>query len=94
LFAHLAIHHVRPGREPELAESMHRFAEPLEGAPGFGMHWLLRDDAKGVLVGVTTWDRRESWAAVIDRARSATEGTDFGDLWSAPPDVFELDDLS
>jgi heme-degrading monooxygenase HmoA len=93
LFVHLAIHHVRPGREAELTESMRRFGEPLEGAPGLGLHWLLRDDAKGVLVGITTWDDRGSWEAVIDRARATTDGTDFGELSTAPPDVLQLEAL-
>lgn len=82
MFVQLSIHHPRPGVEPALIESMHRFGAALEGASGLlGVH-TLQDEEAGVLVGLALWSSREAMEASVHLAREAVAEDPF-DEWES-----------
>jgi heme-degrading monooxygenase HmoA len=84
MIAHLSIHHPKPGAEEALIDSMHRYGAAIKDAPGlFSVH-TLRDDSKGILMGLALWESEEARQASIHLARAAVANDPF-DEWEAEP---------
>ena len=82
MIVHLSIHTPKPGKEPDLIASMHRFAAAGDGQPGFIEAKTLRDKRSGRLVGMARWEDETSWRAGVDAMRAAVEDDAF-DEWEA-----------
>ena len=53
---HTSIHHVKPGKEQALINSMHRYGAAIRNAPGLISVHTLYDEAQGVLMGLAIWE--------------------------------------
>ncbi len=82
MFIHMSIHHPLPGKEAALIDSMHRYGEALEGAPGLVSVQTLYDETQQVLIGWATWESAEAMQASIHLGRAAV-GNDPFDEWEA-----------
>jgi heme-degrading monooxygenase HmoA len=82
VIVHLSIHTPKPGREPDLIDSMHRFGAAGAGQPGFLEAKTLLDVRSGRLVGMARWEDEASWRAGVDAMRAAVEDDPF-DEWEA-----------
>ena len=92
MFVHIAIHRPVAGREQDLIDSMHRFADADGDAiPGLREVHTLRDRESGALVGLAIWDSDEAFAAGVSRMRAAVEGDDFLAWEDGLPEVYRLD---
>lgn len=90
MFVHLSIHHPRPGAEEALIDSMHRFGEALESAPGLISVRTLRDESAGVLVGMALWSSQETMQASIHLAREAIANDPFDEWESQETEGYRL----
>lgn len=89
VFVHLSIHHPRPGREPDLIASMHRFGAAA-GQPGFREAHTFRDDARRTLAGLAIWDDEASWRAGVEAMRAAVADDPFEEWEERRPEVLHL----
>ncbi len=80
MFVHQSIHHPKPGAEPALIDSMHRYGAALQGAPGLISVHTLQDEAAGLLVGLAIWSSEDAMQASVHLAREAVADDPFG-LW-------------
>ncbi len=93
MIVHLSIHTPRPGKEGDLAASMHRFGAAGAGQPGFVEGLVLRDARSGRLVGMARWEDEASWRAGVEAMRAAVAEDPF-DAWEAhDPEVFLLEEV-
>lgn len=93
MFVNLSIHHPRPGYEPDLIASMHRFGAAAAGAPGLLHVATLKDEEAGRLIGLMVWTSRAAWKAGIGPSRAAVANDDF-DLWEEhEPEGFAADEV-
>ena len=91
MFAHLSIHHAKPGQEAALIDSMHRFGAAMQGQPGFQQAYTLRDGRTGTLVGLALWDSREAMVAARPAMADAVVNDAF-DAWEeGESEVFHLE---
>jgi hypothetical protein len=84
MFANISIHKPRPGKEPLLIDSMHRYGEAAKRQKGLVTVHTLKDEKSGDLVGVAIWDSEESYLLARPALMEATEGDDF-DEWEEEP---------
>jgi heme-degrading monooxygenase HmoA len=84
MIAHISIHYPKPGAEAALIDSMHRYGLAIKDAPGLINVYTLRDDAKGLLMGLALWESEEARQASIHLARAAVANDPFDD-WEAEP---------
>jgi heme-degrading monooxygenase HmoA len=91
VFVHLAIHHLRPGKEQLLVDSMHRFGDAMRGQPGLQQVYALRDQTTGTLVGLATWDSEEDWRAARPMMLEAVKDDNPDDWEERPPEVYHLE---
>jgi heme-degrading monooxygenase HmoA len=84
MIAHLSIHHPKPGAEAALIDSMHHYGAAIKDAPGLISVHTLRDDSKGILMGLALWESEEARQASIHLARAAVANDPF-DEWEAEP---------
>jgi heme-degrading monooxygenase HmoA len=93
MFVNLSIHHPRPGYEPDLIASMHRFGAAAAGTPGLLHVATLKDEESERLIGLMVWTSREAWEAGIGPSRAAVANDDF-DLWEErEPEGFAADEV-
>lgn len=93
MFIHLSIHHPRPGAEDALIDSMHRFGDALQSAPGLISVHTLRDQAAGVLVGMALWSSSETMQASIHLAHEATANDPFDEWESRETEGYRLSEV-
>ena len=93
MFVNLSIHYPRPGYEPDLIASMHRFGAAAAGAPGLLHVATLKDEESTRLIGLMVWASRAAWEAGIGPSRAAVANDDF-DLWEEhEPEGFAADEV-
>ena len=80
MIIHMSIHTPRPGKEPELIASMHRFGAAGRGQPGFIEALTLRDRRSGRLVGMARWESEAAWRTGVEAMHAAVENDPF-DEW-------------
>lgn len=80
MFVHLSIHRPKPGAEPDLVDSLHRFGGALAGAAGLISVHTLQDEDAGVLAGLAIWSSQEAMEASVHLAREAVADDPF-DEW-------------
>lgn len=80
MFVHLSIHRPKPGAEPALIDSMHRFGAALKGAAGLISVHTLQDEDAGVLAGIAIWSSQDAMEASVHLAREAVADDPF-DEW-------------
>ncbi len=80
MFVQMSIHHPKPETVGLLIESMHTYADALEGAPGLINVRTLHDAAAGVLVGIAMWSSKETMEASVHLGREAVKDHPFH-LW-------------
>lgn len=61
MFLNMATVEPLPGKELELFERMHSFAEILKPLPGLVNVFVLREEGTGALVGLSIWKNKESF---------------------------------
>jgi heme-degrading monooxygenase HmoA len=84
MFTHLAIHRPKPEYQDDLLASMNRVGTAAAGAPG-----LIRIDAWKELggerlVGISTWESKDSFEAVAAKIFAVVQDDPF-DLWEDKP---------
>ncbi len=87
MFFHISIHRPKPGKEDLLIKSMHRFGEACMKHDASRGANTLRDEEKGVLIGVAVWDSKDEWETAIAKAASAVENDPFNEWEEEPPQV-------
>jgi heme-degrading monooxygenase HmoA len=93
MLVHLSIHRPRPGAEPLLVDSMHRYGAAMRGQPGHVEAHTFRDRRSGRLVGMARWESEEQWRAAMPAMEAAVANDDFEAWEEAPPEVFVLDEV-
>ncbi len=93
MLVHLSIHRPIPGKERDLAESMHRFGEADGEIPGLREVHTLRDRESGVLIGLAIWESQETFEAGVPRIRAALEGDDLLEWEQGLPEVYLLEPI-
>ena len=66
--------------------------EALKGQPGLCEVHALREEHGTVLVGLSTWDSRQSWLDARPAMMEATADDDFDVLEMAIPVVYHLEE--
>jgi hypothetical protein len=79
MFVNLSVHRIKPGKETEMIDSMHRFGEAARAAGGVQRMHTLKDEKTGALVGLAIWDSKEAYEAAGPALMKAVEGDDFAD---------------
>jgi len=82
MIINISVHHPKPGAEPALIESMHRYGAAIKGAPGLVGVYTLQDKAAGVLVGMAIWESQAAKDASAHLAWEAVANDPF-DQWEA-----------
>ena len=90
MFVSIGIHRPKPGKEPALIDSMHRFGAAMKRFPGLQRVHALHDPDKGVLLGLAIWDSREAWEAARPAMQEAIQDDPFDEWEDDPPEVFRL----
>jgi hypothetical protein len=80
MFVNVGIHHVKPGKEQELLESMKRFGEAHRGHRGLIMVFGWKDESTGALIGTALWNTKEDFLAARPDLAKAVEGVDFEEI--------------
>ncbi len=93
MFVQLSVHRPRPGAEDALIESMHRFGDALEGAPGLISVHTLQDKSAGVLTGLAIWSSEEAMKRSVHLAREAVAGDPFDEWESTEAEGYRLSDV-
>ena len=75
MFVNLSIHYPRPGYEPDLIASMHRFGAAAAGAPGLLHVATLKDEESTRLIGLMVWTSRAAWEAGIGPSERPSQTT-------------------
>lgn len=93
MYVHLSIHRPKPGAEPALIESMHRFGAALEGAPGLISVRTLQDENAGVLAGLAIWSSEEAMEASVHLGREAVANDPFDEWESRETEGYRLTEV-
>ncbi|MCI4336216.1 MAG: hypothetical protein L3K17_03340 [Thermoplasmata archaeon] len=91
LFSYEARARPKPGMEGKVQAAMQDFADWIAPQPGLVRLLFMKDSETGDLVGVSFWDRKESWekAMQLSMQASAAEAhnmmaQDFADALQVP----------
>lgn len=93
MFVQLSIHRPRTGAREPLIDSMHRFGDALEGAPGLISAHTLHDDEAGVLVGLALWSSHEAMQKSVHLARDAVAEDPFDEWETVEPVGYRLTEV-
>jgi len=93
MIIHLSIHTPKPGREPDLSASMHRFGEAGAAQSGFVEALVLRDARSGRLVGMARWEDEASWRAGVEAMRAAVADDPFDEWEVGETESFFLEEV-
>ena len=77
MFVNISVHRIKPGKEPQMIDSMRRFGEAAKAAGGVQRIHTLKDEKTGTLVGLAIWDSKEAYEAAGPALMEAVEGDDF-----------------
>jgi heme-degrading monooxygenase HmoA len=91
MFVQIAIHKPKPGKAPELIESMHRFGAAAATQPGLRQVHTLQDQRTGELVGMAIWETKEAYLAARPAMIEAVKDDNFDDWEDDGPTVFHLE---
>jgi heme-degrading monooxygenase HmoA len=93
MFIHMSIHVPNPGYEQAVLDSMNRVRLAALGTPGLLDIGPWREHDGGRIVGISRWETRAHWEAVIPTLFAIAEADDPHDLWHAsPPQRILLED--
>ena len=92
MIIHLSIHTPKPGKEPNLLASMHRFGAAGPGQPGFVEGLVLRDARSGRLIGMARWQDEASWRAGVEAMRAAVVDDPFDEWEDGETEGFLLEE--
>ena len=90
MFIHLAVHYPKPEHAEDLLASMKRVDAAAAGTPGLVRMNAWHDANSDRLVGISSWESREAWAAEAPRIFEAVANDPFDEWWTRPPDTFHL----
>ncbi len=90
MFVHMSIHQPKPGREPDLIDSMHRYGRAASGAAGLRELHTLKDLRSGRLVGLAIWEDEASWRSGVEAMRAAVKDDPFDEWEERDPEGFAL----
>lgn len=92
MFLFYSIHYPHPGKEEELAQSMHRFGKLMESLPGFVFvaPYPFKDTEKGTLMGISIWESEEAFQAATPILQKVRKDEPSYDLEIKPPEVYTL----
>jgi heme-degrading monooxygenase HmoA len=93
MIVHMSIHTPKPGKEPELIASMHRYGAAGVGQPGLIDVQTLRDRQTGRLIGMARWEDEASWRAGVEAMRAAVADDPFGEWEAAEVEGFFLEEV-
>jgi hypothetical protein len=88
MFVNIAVHRLRPGKEPKMLDSMRRYCEAAKAAGGLQRIHTLKDERTGALIGLAIWDSREAYEAAGPALMNAVEGDDFREWHEQDWEIF------
>ncbi|GLV55501.1 hypothetical protein KDH_23450 [Dictyobacter sp. S3.2.2.5] len=93
MFIFYSIHYPLPEKEALLVQSMHEFGELMKQQPGiiFQAPYPFKDPEKGTLMGVSIWESREAFQAVLPTLQSARQDSPSNEWEAKPTEVYMLD---
>ena len=71
MFSYEAIASPKPGMGGKVQEGMQSFADWISTQPGLLRLLFMKDSETGDLVGISLWDRKESWATAMQLSMQA-----------------------
>ena len=71
MFLFYAVHHPHPEKEELLIRSMRNFGELIKKQPGIMVVDTFRDPDNGTLLGVSIWESRDAFQAVMPALQDA-----------------------
>jgi hypothetical protein len=91
MFVHVAIHRPKSGKEKQLIDSMHRFANAVLREPGLQQVHTMMDQKSGALIGLAIWDSKEEWEAARPKMKDAMKNERFEEWEESATEVFHLE---
>jgi hypothetical protein len=73
----MGVHHPKPGMEKSLLELQTKFGNAQRGHRGLISAFIWKDDATGVIIGITLWDTKEDYDTARPDMDKAIQGIDF-----------------
>jgi hypothetical protein len=77
MYVIMGVHHPKPGMEKSLLEVQEKFGKAQQGHKGVISAFIWKDDATGVVIGITLWDTKEDYDAARPDMDRAIQGVDF-----------------
>jgi heme-degrading monooxygenase HmoA len=92
VFIFYSVHYPAPGKETQLAESMHQYGEVMKRQPGliFVAPYPFKDPEKGTLMGISIWDSEESFQTALPALQEARKDAPSREWESRPTEVYML----